>query len=439
MAVLIGAAGCAHAPINRPLVPGQASSGYRFSAEENPDRRNDLMLLVFFSGGGMRAAAFSYGVMEALRETVVPAQGQGRPLLSQVTAFSAVSGGAFTAAYYCVNGERTFDTYEKSFLLRDVQSALLWRCFRPDNLIRLLSPYYGRSDLAAEYYDRRLFGHATFGDLSQRPARPYLVINATDLENGSRFAFSQNYFDLIGSDLGPYPVARAVAASSAVPVLLSPVTLCNYAAGDRRESFEPSESSELLAARFRQAVADVNFFEGAQRPHYLHLVDGGVSDNLGLRTVQEYTLLHGGLRGMLSGLRMDRVQKFAVLMVDASTQTDGKSGTSEAVPSVLQVLNDAGKILLTRSNYETTQLFDQSIRVWQHEIHRPNPSFDVYRIKVDFTCIGNPELRARCNQVGTGFRLRRADEAALRDAGRTALEENPEFRRLVKDLTRNPP
>jgi NTE family protein len=271
-----------------------------------------------------------------------------------------------------------------------------------------------------------------------RPARPFLVVNATDLENGSRFVFSQTYFDLIGSDLGPYPVARAVAASSAVPVLLSPVTLRNYAAGDRRESFESSESSDLLAARFRQAVADVNFFEGAQRPHYLHLVDGGVSDNLGLRTVQEYTLLHGGLRGMLSGLRMDRVQKFAVLMVDASTQTDGKSGTSESVPGVLQVLNDAGKILLTRSNYETTQLFDQSIRVWQHEINRPDPSFDVYRIRVDFSSIGNPERRALCNQVGTGFRLRRADEAALRDAGRTALEENPEFRRLVKDLTRTP-
>lgn len=55
------------------------------------------------------------------------------------------------------------------------------------------------------------------------------MINATDLSTGNRFALSQNDFDLICSDLAKFPLSVAVTASSAVPVLLSPITLRNYA------------------------------------------------------------------------------------------------------------------------------------------------------------------------------------------------------------------
>ena len=45
---------------------------------------------------------------------------------------------------------------------------------------------------------------------------------------GARFEFTQDQFDLLCSDLSTVPVARAVAASSAFPILLSPLTLHNY-------------------------------------------------------------------------------------------------------------------------------------------------------------------------------------------------------------------
>src|SRR5213078_28367 len=74
---------------------------------------------------------------------------------------------------------------------------------------------------------------ATFGDLMARDKNPFLCVNATDIGSGARFEFTQDEFDLLGSDLSQFPVSRAVAASSAFPVLLTPIVLKNYSAEKR--------------------------------------------------------------------------------------------------------------------------------------------------------------------------------------------------------------
>jgi NTE family protein len=91
----------------------------------------------------------------------------------------------------------------------------------------VLSPGFGRSELAEEYYDEILFHGATFADLSARPA-PFAVVGATDVTTGDRFNFSQQMFDIMCADLSRFRLSRAAAASSAVPVVLSPVTLRNH-------------------------------------------------------------------------------------------------------------------------------------------------------------------------------------------------------------------
>ena len=60
--------------------------------------------------------------------------------------------------------------------------------------------------------------------------RPFISINATDINYGSVFAFSQDQFDLICSDLSSFPIASAVAASNGFPVLFTPITLTSYSA-----------------------------------------------------------------------------------------------------------------------------------------------------------------------------------------------------------------
>ena len=63
-------------------------------------RSSEMGLAVAFSGGGTRAAAFSYGVLEKLRDTWLVINGEETRLLDEIDVISSVSGGSFTAAYY---------------------------------------------------------------------------------------------------------------------------------------------------------------------------------------------------------------------------------------------------------------------------------------------------------------------------------------------------
>ena len=149
--------------------------------------------------------------------------------MDEVDIISGVSGGSFTAAYYGLFGDRIFEDFESRFLKKNIQGALTARILlNPINWFRLSSPYFDRSDLAAEYYDEHVFERKTFGDFIKRKG-PMILINATDMSKGTRLTFHQQYFNAICSDLSKFPVARACTASSAVPGLLSPITLKNYA------------------------------------------------------------------------------------------------------------------------------------------------------------------------------------------------------------------
>lgn len=231
LAALVLVGGCAHYPVNQPLARYDPDAGYRFKNLAHDGNSDSLQIFMAFSGGGTRAAALSYGVLEELARTEVLWEGRRRRLLDEVDYISAVSGGSFTAAYYALNGDTIFTDFEKKVLGRDIQGALAWRLFSPANWVRLASPNFSRSDMAAEYYDRHIFNGATYGDLLRRNRRPFLSINATDMSIGSTFQFTQEQFDYLCADISDFPLGRAVAASAAFPILLAPVTLANHGCG----------------------------------------------------------------------------------------------------------------------------------------------------------------------------------------------------------------
>ena len=71
LAVFFLTEGCAHYPVNKPLPAYDPDYGYKGRNIQTPAREDDLVLMMTFSGGGTRAAAFSYGVLEAIRDTAV--------------------------------------------------------------------------------------------------------------------------------------------------------------------------------------------------------------------------------------------------------------------------------------------------------------------------------------------------------------------------------
>ncbi len=211
--------GCATRPVNPP-VGHYVPKPYRVERTSENAEDNATLVVLAFSGGGSRAAAFSYGVLETLRDMEVTTK-SGRQVraLDTVDVITGISGGSFTALAFGLYRDKFFDIYEKSFLKRDVQEELVHRALSPRNWPALVSTGWGCSELAANMYDEILFHGATFKDL--RRDGPRILVSATDFADGTRPVFNPENFDVLCTDLSNIRLARAAASSSAVPVVLS--------------------------------------------------------------------------------------------------------------------------------------------------------------------------------------------------------------------------
>ncbi|HXX62732.1 MAG TPA: patatin-like phospholipase family protein [Bacteroidota bacterium] len=448
--ILSGAAGCAHYPVNQPITHVDPDSGYRGKFMGVPGNSDELLLYLTFSGGGTRAAAFSYGVLEELRATEVTIGGEKRRLLDEIDAISAVSGGSFTAGYYGLFGERIFEDFEPKFLKKNIQGNIAARIFlNPYNWVRFLSPYFDRSDLAAEYYDNNVFEHGTFGDIAARKG-PMIHINATDMVDGVRLSFNQDSFDVICSDVSSFPVARAAAASSAVPILLTPIALRNHA-GTCGFALPPKLQTVLreqeISSRQYHLVNDLRPFLNAEKKKYIHLVDGGVSDNLGLRTALDRVTLFGNLWSTLQYTGLENTHKIAFIVVNAETEVSKSLNLFGKPPALSAMLDSYSSIAITRYNYETVMLLRENFSRWAEEVRRgrcgnkpvstkPGACGDIkfYLIEVKFDALKDEEERNYYKQLPTSFSLSGEQVDKLRQVARRILTQSEEYHRFLSDL-----
>ena len=272
-------------PTNQPIREVDETEGYRPVTTGFTRQTGNTIVLLAFSGGGTRAASLSYGVMQELRDTYIQRDGELVRLLDEVDSISSVSGGSFTSAYYGIYRDKIFEDYETDFLRRDVQSTLIRKLFNPGYWFTSMFSGFDRTEMAIDYYDRMVFRGATFADMAAN-GPPYIDINATDLTTGMRFTFSQNLFDFICSDLSQMKVARAVTASSAVPVAFPTIMLKNHADQcdlEGTREWEIINRSEGLTESQQDFAENILSYRDIEKRKYIHLVDGGISDNLGLR------------------------------------------------------------------------------------------------------------------------------------------------------------
>ena len=170
IALLVGLlAGCSTIlqPDNEAITQIDENSGYRRLNYQSPEDFGDTLVLLAFSGGGTRAAALSYGVLQELRDTEIESKDATVRVLDEVDTISSVSGGSFTAAYYGLYREKIFEDYEDDFLRLGVQQALIQQLFNPMHWIRSSFQGFDRTEMAIDYYDRKIFHGATFGDMAR--------------------------------------------------------------------------------------------------------------------------------------------------------------------------------------------------------------------------------------------------------------------------------
>ena len=456
--VVAGLAGCATRPVNPPIQQAEADRGYSFLARQKHFKAQDNLVILAFSGGGTRAAAFSYGALEFLKRTEIAGSGGARVrLLDAVDVITGVSGGSFTALAYGLYGEKLFAEYEKRFLKRDVQAELIARALSPTQWPSLSSSTWGRSELASQLYDEILFNGATFGDLA-RGEGPFIIASATDLSSGARFPFTQSIFDVLCSDLDAVPLSRAAAASSAVPVVLSPVTVnnyggtCNFAFPAWARNFMTSDNPTRPAARAIKDFKEVQAYgDGARRP-YLHLVDGGVSDNVAMRSVLDVIQLLEALHGAGIPTPLDHVRRIIVLVVNSLSSPPVKWDESESPPGSVEVLLKATGVPIDHYSSEAVELLKDMSARWRAMRQLRSlagcstgndsplcaairvPQAEIYAIDVSFAQLADSAERDYLNRQPTTFVLPGETVDRLRAAAGTIILASPEFQRLLRDV-----
>src|SRR5262245_58066434 len=107
----LAACSSAGSDINPPLPQQTAGrpdprTGYRLPVLDRGQVRPEAFIVLAFSGGGKRSAAFSYGALRGLADTRVVGPSISTRLLDQVSAITGVSGGSFTALYYGLHRDR---------------------------------------------------------------------------------------------------------------------------------------------------------------------------------------------------------------------------------------------------------------------------------------------------------------------------------------------
>ena len=438
MLLALFASACASFPPTTKLEKISPENGYRYANLNHQQNKEDLFVILTFSGGGTRAAALSYGVLEKLRNSWVDIGGEHRNLLKEVDVISSVSGGSFTSAYYGLNGDDIFEKggrFQKNFLYKDVEATMKWKLANPYNWMRLLSPYFGRIEIADEVYQELLFDEKTFVDLGERKNGPFLLINATDMTKGAQFTFIQSQFDPICTDLDRVHISRAVAASSNFPVAFTPLALnafpgqCGY-----KEPGWVAEALKDVQANPRRyyRARTLKTYQDPQH-QFVHLLDGGVADNIGLRAPLT-SITSGDVKWSVQRkMGLEEIKTLVVIVVDAKNAIYPEFDEKASAPGLIDVVNTIATIPLDNYSFDTVELLREAMRT-RADAQRQAPSMhqmDLYMVYVGFDQLSDEAERDRFLRIETTFNLPAKQVDSLRKIGGLLLEQSECFQKLT--------
>jgi NTE family protein len=366
-AVLGGCASIHNLPHNVPLAGEVAATPL---GREVPASDDDIMVSLAFSGGGTRAAAFSFGVLTELDKIRVRDRGQTTSLLERIDFVSGVSGGSVTAAYFGLRKRAALADFRERFLLRNAEESLN-TAVSLINVGRALGGGINDATHLPRWLDDNLFGGATFREF-RSDRRPRIWINASDIYNRTPFVFGKTAFDAMCSDLLSYRISEAVAASAAVPVLFAPIILETYP--NRCQTRLPdwivrameNREAQPLLRDFAQAIA--SYHSGSVR--YVKLLDGGLVDNFGLSGFSIALLSATRPYEPLSPRHAARVRRVLFLIVDAGRGPSGDWSQRLEGPTGVELVMATADTATGASERASYTAFRSLMKDWAAKVRR---------------------------------------------------------------------
>ena len=443
-------------PINTPLTadPRQVEAEL---GSDVPTNYDDMVVALSFSGGGTRAAAFSYGVLQGFEETRVPTRSGPVSLLDRLDFLSGVSGGSILAAYYGLRGPEGYADFKQRFLDVNAEEGLQTN-LSLGNIARGLQGGVNDTTAFPVWLDQHLYNHATFRDLLRR-SKPRIWINASDIYNRTAFIFAPVTFSALCSDLTSYPVSMAVAASAAVPVVFSPIVIKNFPGGcpiglpDWVRRVRSNPNAQPLIRSYADALE--RYRSGAIK--YVKLLDGGLIDNYGLAGFTIARLASTTPDGPLAPPEAVRLRRFLFLVVDSGRAPSGQWAQTIPGPSGVDLITAASDTATESGAIGSYSAFDATMNDWRNQLvawrcglseadrrkFGAPPGWNCRDLqffigRISFDQLG-PEREAALNRVETRLRLPPDQVDMLIAAGRDALSVNPKFRAFLTSIGRTPP
>jgi NTE family protein len=442
-------------PINLPLTDAKA-------ADVQPGRDvetyyDDMVVALSFSGGGTRAAAFSYGVLQGMDETRVQTAASTVSLLDHIDFVSGVSGGSVLAAYYGLKKRAAMADFREKFLLQNAQ-ANLQMDLNFFNISKGLNGGVNDPTAFPKWLDANLYGGATFKSLLFE-RRPTVWINASDIYSRTPFVFDRGTFGALCSNLADYPISEAVAASAAVPVIFAPVVIQNYPGGcpTPLPDWVERVRSDPDAAPLIKTYADALERYHSGEVKYVKLLDGGIVDNYGLAAITVRRLASNTPYGPLEPEEAVKLRRFLFLVVDSGRAPSGAWAQTIPGPSGVDLITAASDTATQSGAVGTYSAFSDAMDDWQDDLvkwrchlteaqrrqYGATPGWNCKDVKffvgrIAFDQLG-PERAAALNNVQTALKLPPDQVDELISAGRDALKVNPTFRDFLGSLSHAPP
>jgi NTE family protein len=458
-ALALGLAGCSglaprSEPLNQPIV-GSAETAFA-ATRTTPTAGDDVVVGLAFSGGGTRAAAFSFGVLQEVEGTRVTSQTGSRSLLDRVAFVSGVSGGSVLTAYYGLKKRAALDDFRERFLIRNAEEGLS-TSITPMNLVRALGGGVNDSAQLSGWLSKNLYDGATFADFRKTPG-PQVWINSSDIYNRTAFVFGESAFIALCSDLATYPIADAVAASAAVPIVFTPVVIKTFPqqCADRTPPWAVRARNNPNAHPMLRAFADALYGYRTGTTKYVKLMDGGLVDNFGLSGFTISRLSASAPFEPLSPEQAVRLRRLMIVIVDAGRGPSGDWVQTIEGPSGTELIMAAADTAVAASVNAGYTAFERSMVDWQRQLtgwrcglspeqrrkFGAGPNWNCRDIKFYVNRVAfdqlDPERAKALNAVDTRFKLPADQVDMVIEAGRDALRANTGFRDFLAGVGGRP-
>ena len=256
---------------------------------------------------------------------------------------------------------------------------------------------------------------------------------------------------MICSDYGSFPVSRAVTASSAVPILFSSVILRNYAGTCPFELPPWAKAAEKSAdptSRAYHLVKKIEKYRDSEELLYIHLLDGGLTDNLGVRTFLNRLTLAGGSWELAKALGVANTHRWLVIVVNAQSEMDTTFQQSEFDLSLGEAISASSSIPLNEYSFDSLALLRLALKEVADKLIKGRctewaatrestagcDDLKIYFVEVDFDELADPKRGKAMKHLPTSFTLPVEAVDDLRAAAREIMTSSKNLKAFMRDM-----